>query len=377
MLVFSFDYAPNDGGIARLCEEIVRGLVSRQYSLNVLSQESNITVQLEIDQLIDTHRVASKRPLREFTAWSQLFTQKDKDICISGIWYPEGILAQFAGYEHRVILTHSAELYPPRQRWRQPIWRHLQRFTLESADVVIANSHFTAEFVKQVAPKANVIAVPLAVDHQRFQPLDRKITRRQWQISDDQVVICTVARVHRFKGHETILEALAKLPTEIRQRFVYLVGGKGPAVEFLQTKAQQLGISEQVHWLGFIDDEDLPSLYSASDLFVLATREIPNERSVEGFGLAFLEAQACATPVVGTNTGGIPDAVRHGDGGWLIAQDDVQSLSGIFKELHINPKEFHIMGQKARKRVEREFTWDHYLDRFLLALKSEGIKIDR
>lgn len=377
MLLFSFDYPPNDGGIARLCDEITRGLQSRQYSLHVLSQQSNITEQLEIDKIANTHRVTSKRPLREFLAWFRLTTQKNEDICISGIWYPEGILARLSDYRYRVILAHSAELYPPRQRWRQPLWRYLQRFTLESADVVIANSHFTAEFVTRVAPKAHVIVVPLAVDHQRFRPLNHEQVRTQWQINNDQFVVCTVSRVHRFKGHETVLETIASLPSEIRDHFVYLIGGKGSAVEYLQTRAQQLGVSEQVRWLGFVADEDLPSLYSASDLFVLVTREIPDERSVEGFGLAFLEAQACGTPVVGTNTGGIPDAVSHGDGGWLIEQDDVQALSVILVDLYNNPEVFRAMGQKARRRVESEFTWDHYFERFLSALAQGGIQFDR
>ncbi|PJF32889.1 MAG: hypothetical protein CUN57_03555, partial [Phototrophicales bacterium] len=105
------------------------------------------------------------------------------------------------------------------------------------------------------------------------------------------------------------------------------MGGKGPDIEFLKSRATELGVEQNVRWLGFVANEDLPFLYSTADLFVLATRDIPEKRSVEGFGLAFLEAQACGIPVVGTNTGGIPDAVTDGDGGWLIEQDDVEALS--------------------------------------------------
>lgn len=375
MLVFSLDYPPNDGGIARLATEIVRGLAACDYPVRVLSMQYDGETP-QIDELVPTKRLTSKRPLCELSALVELFTRARNDICISGIWYPDGLLAQLAGLQNHVVLAHSAELYPPRQKWRQPLWRYLKRMVLENAKVVIANSHFTADFVTQVAPKANVIAVPLAVDQNQFCPQDRTSARAKWEVGDDKLILCTVSRIQRFKGHETVLEAIAMLPAEVRDRFVYLVGGKGSDLEFLKSRATQLGLDENVRWLGFVADEELPSLYSAADLFVLATRDVPEKRSVEGFGLAFLEAQACGTPVVGTNTGGIPDAISDSDGGWLIEQDDVQALSDILTRLHTNPEEFRTMGIKARERVERSFTWEHYLDRFMVALAAGGIQLD-
>jgi len=230
--------------------------------------------------------------------------------------------------------------------------------------------------VKEAAPNAQVIPVPLAVDHNQFCPQNSEEARLKWGVDHDKLVLCTVSRIHRFKGHETVLKALASLPIEIRQKFEYLIGGKGSDTAFLQEQSKKLGIENQVRWLGFVSDEDLPSLYSASDLFVLATREIPIERSVEGFGLAFLEAQACGIPVVGTNTGGIPDAISHGDGGWLIEEDNVDQLADILTDLYNDPQKFRIAGERARNRVEREFTWTHYLDRFIAALETKGITVD-
>jgi len=376
MLLFSFDYPPNDGGISRLCSEIVQGLVSRQHEVTVLTQQFDEVELPDIHKLASTTKVIFKRPQRELQALVHFRTTPNLNICVSSIWYPEGLLAQVSNFKHRVILAHSAELYPPTQKWRQPLWRYLQRIVLEKADVVIANSHFTANFVKQVAPKACVVPVLLAVDHEQFQPQNRKDSRARWQVDENQRVICTVSRVHHFKGHETVFEAIANLPKRIREHFVYLVGGKGTALEFLKSRAVQLGIDQQIRWLGFVDDKDLSSLYSASDLFVLATREIPGERLVEGFGLAFLEAQACGVPAVGTNTGGIPDAISHGDGGWLIEQDDAQDLTRIFIELYNKPDDFRLMGNKARERIEREFTLEHYINRFIMALTEGGISLD-
>jgi phosphatidylinositol alpha-1,6-mannosyltransferase len=76
---------------------------------------------------------------------------------------------------------------------------------------------------------------------------------------------------------------------------------------------------------------------------------------------------------VGTRTGGIPDAIRHGDGGWLIGQDDTAELTGILQRLIEEPAYFREAGLAARARVERECTWDHYMDHFMGALKTHGM----
>jgi phosphatidylinositol alpha-1,6-mannosyltransferase len=375
LFLFSFDYPPNDGGIARLCTAIAANLQARRVPIRVLTQEYLSEDVPDIDQLVKTTRVSAKRPMREIQAFQHLRAIRQQSLCLSGIWYPEGLITHVARISPHVILAHGTELYPPSQKWRRGIWRWMRRQVLEHADLVVANSHFTADLVEFVAPGARIIALPLAVDHRQFHPQDRNSARLKWQVAEGKHVLCSVSRIHRFKGHETVLEAIARLPSPVRETFIYLVGGKGPDMEYLRTRAEQLGVTDNVRWLGFVPDDQLPSLYSASDLFVLMTREIPEDQSVEGFGLVFLEAQACGTPVVGTRTGGIPDAVADGDGGWLIEQDDVEALNAILHDLVNNPETLEAMGQKARLRVEREFTWDHYLDRFTAALEAKGIQL--
>jgi len=188
-------------------------------------------------------------------------------------------------------------------------------------------------------------------------------------------VLCTVARLCAYKGHDVVLRALASLPMEQRQEFAYLVAGKGPSLESLQRTARELGVDSLVHWLGFVPEAQLNTLYNASDLFVLCTREIRGSQEVEGFGLAFLEAQACGVPVVGTRTGGIPDAICEGEGGWLINQDDHHQLATVLNALALEPERFRAAGRAARARVERECTWEHYFQRFRAVLSAEGIKV--
>jgi phosphatidylinositol alpha-1,6-mannosyltransferase len=141
----------------------------------------------------------------------------------------------------------------------------------------------------------------------------------------------------------------------------------------LRKQAAEFGVESHVRWLGFISEEELPQIYSASDLFVLCTRDAPEERGVEGFGMVFLEAQSCGTPVVGTRTGGIPAAIQDGEGGWLIEQNDCQKLTVIIRQLLHSPESFRTAGRQARQRVLREGTWECYGQRFSSALQSAGI----
>jgi phosphatidylinositol alpha-1,6-mannosyltransferase len=241
--------------------------------------------------------------------------------------------------------------------------------------LVVANSEYTAQLVRESAPDANVAAIPLGVDHRFFAPSDPEAAKRQFQVSG-KYVISSVSRLQGYKGLDVVLDALAALPLDVRSKFVYLIAGKGPARPALEAKARELGVASMVRWLGWIGDEELREVYRASNLFVLCTRELPARQQVEGFGLVFLEAQACGTPVVGTEAGGIPDAIKSGEGGWLIPQDDAPALARILNALAEEPDRFLLAGKAARARVERECTWDAYFDRLTQTLRTRGLLRD-
>jgi phosphatidyl-myo-inositol dimannoside synthase len=374
LLLFAFEYPPFSGGIARLCGEIGETWSRDGANASVLTQNGEGPIS---DAGLPQVRVDSRRPIREWRAFQWLRnhirnTPAFHKTTICGVWYPEGLIAYLAGVRPLVILAHGAELLPTVDYWRRPLWNALQRLVLENADLVIANSEYTQQLVSSVAPKAHVETIPLAVDPNRFAPGDRQAAKKKFGVTGKRV-LCTVSRIHHYKAHDTVLRAIASLAPDEREQLVYLVVGKGPYERELRKQAVELGIASHVRWLGFVSEEELPQVYWASDLFVLCTRDAPEERAVEGFGLVFLEAQACGTPVVGTRTGGIPAAIRDGEGGWLIEQDDSQKLTDIIRQLVQSPELFLAAGMQARQRVLRESTWERYMQRFSSALRNAGI----
>jgi len=375
VILFSFDYPPSDGGISRLCAEVAVGWVNQGGCVRVLCQKTSGDARPAPVPGVPEIRVVASRPWRELRAWWALVRTPRDNPVISGIWYPEGLISLLAGPGRPlVILAHGSELMPARSSWRRGVWKLLLRRVCDAADLVVTNSEYTRALVLRAAPAANVLAVSLGVDHRRFTPEGREQAKERLNVAG-KLVVCSVCRLQAYKGHETMLQALAHLPAAVSRRFVYLVAGAGPHAQALKNCAEHLGLSGSVRWLGFVPEEDLPDLYRASDLFALCTRESAKQQEVEGFGLAFLEAQACGTPVVGARTGGIPEAVREGEGGWLIGQDDVDALRSVLLRLANHPDEFREAGLIARRRVERECTWEHYMQRFSDALKAGGIGI--
>lgn len=371
MILFSFGYPPADGGIARLAAEIATVAWSTGCNIRVVGQEDD-PIGLTVPP-VPVERLTSARPMRELEALT-LRPDWHADAVLSGIWYPEGVIAAARRPRFHAILAHGMELMPPPQVWRQRIWARLQRETLRSADVVIANSRYTGELVRRFAPGAVVEVVPLGVDAERFNPSGREAERlrRAW---NGKRVVLSVSRLAGYKAHDTVMLAIAAMPPEARVDLVYAIAGRGPAEQSLRDLAAKLGIADHVAWLGFVDEADLPALYAAADLFALVTRESEVTREVEGFGLVFLEAQACSTPVIGSRTGGIPDAVVEDKGGWLIEADDVEGLSAHLLSLMQHPTRFREQGQRGRARVQHECSWAAYWERVREVLHRHGAGI--
>jgi phosphatidyl-myo-inositol dimannoside synthase len=373
VLLFAFEYPPVSGGISRLSAEIGGILARGGAPTRVLTQDCATPINCPV---LPETRVVARRPFREWQAFrwlrkrgSAASARGSRTIC--AVWYPEGLIAYLCRVHPLIILAHGSELLPSVNRFRRAWWGTLQRRVLEHADLVIANSGYTRELVFRAAPKSRVTAIPLAVDSNRFVPGDAEAAKAKFGVAGKRV-LCTVSRIERYKAHDTVLRAVASLESTDRENLVYLIAGEGPYELNLRNLASELGIEAHVRWLGFLSEEELPDLYRASDLFALCTRDSSEERSVEGFGLVLLEAQSCGTPVVGARSGGIPDAVRERDGGWLIEPDDVLMLKDLIREMVRSPGAFRAEGVKARQRVLRECTWDRYGEQLERALEEVG-----
>lgn len=357
IILLSFDFPPNNGGISRLCNEIVKEFIRRK-------QPYHVVTNVHSDNLDEAHvtRISGSRGVVEYKILRYLRRAITKnDIILCDTWHPAGILAKLSGRKY-FILAHGAEYLPGISFFRNKIIPIYRRCILKGASGIIANSHYTADLVNSLSKGLKTLAIPLSIDASAYFPSKEKIT-------DDNILrICSISRLEKFKGHDFILSTIAKLPICYKERIRLEIGGKGPYKEALESLTHELGLDDRVAFLGFIPENEMNDFYSRNDLFILCTREERDLCNVEGFGLVFIEAQACGTAVIGTNAGGIPDAVHNGRGGWLIPQDSEEALAKLLMLFVDNKIMIQKEGQVARRRVIEECSQRQYVDSILNAI---------
>lgn len=358
LLILSYDYPPSTGGVARLCHEITLGLTSFYDTIKVFTVDAPVVSTPYNIANVEITRFPAKRIHCEIATVSAIRKLRNKNSydVLCGIWHPETILAYLGGMRNIFILGHGAEFLHGNNIFRKKFWLPIYaKWILKKANKIITNSNFTANLVTNITQKSNTFALPLAVNHTFFTPQNNQQKRNY-----DVIRFVTVSRILKFKGHDFILKTFENLPKEIQAKIEWHIAGTGPYLEDLKQLINSSSIKSQIHLHGFVPDEKLPNFYNTKDIFLLATRKEEFSNQVEGFGLVFLEAQSCGLPAIGTNSGGISDAIKENNGGWLFEQGNIESLQKIITNIIHNPTIITKQSIKARKRVVEKCTWSFY-----------------
>lgn len=200
------------------------------------------------------------------------------------------------------------------------IWEPLPnkiRAALERSDLLLTVSRHTRA---QALAQLNIAPEKVVVVNNTFRPFycpsDRNAARRRINLGAETAIL-TVSRLDArdgYKGHDKVIQQLRPLLAKGYQP-VYLIAGIGPDQKRLATLADSLGVSAYVRFLGKVDNDALPDLYRAADLFALPS-------TGEGFGITFIEAMACGTPAIGIAAGGAVDALADGELGVCVSEQE-------------------------------------------------------
>jgi glycosyltransferase involved in cell wall biosynthesis len=257
-------------------------------------------------------------------------------------------LARFSGAK-RILYEqlNSGELTAT--SWKKKLLQLRGALATRPAAKIIAISNFVKEQLGQSGiPREKIIVRHLGVDTNRFfpDPEARSGWARRFEIQPEEVIISTVSVLRPFKNPQTIVKAcglLAKRSVPFR----LLVAGDGAMSSELQQLAENLGVSERIHWLGYCADP--ASLLQASDIFVLAS-------TGEAFGLVLAEAMACAAPVVGSRSGAIPEIVEEGVTGLLATPRDEVSFADAIEKLARDKELRRKLAANSLARVREKFS---------------------
>jgi glycosyltransferase involved in cell wall biosynthesis len=195
--------------------------------------------------------------------------------------------------------------YPPPFSWGE-------NWLLRHVDYALMGTQSAADVWRDKGYTGDLAVVPqFGTDLTLFQPRPHNVTLKPFTLG-------FIGRMVEEKGVHDLLEALAGLKGDWHLRMV----GGGNRVEALQTQAQSLGIAERITWVGQIASTAMPAEYQKLDALVLPSRTRPNWK--EQFGRVLIEAMASGVPVVGSDSGAIPDVI--GNAGRVFPEGDVEAL---------------------------------------------------
>lgn len=334
-------FPPDHGGIETLMGQMAAALHAAGREVVVLADPGR---GAEPAWPFPVRRFGGPRPWRRWRKAAAITALRPAAVMADSWKSLEALPAQAP---HTVVLAHGNEFLRGRE--------DRIRMALARATVVAANSAFTAGLVRPLRDAVEVVNLPLAPPPaaERTLPPGRRIIG--------------VGRLEPRKGFDRVIEALPHLPGASLD----LVGG-GDDRGRLQALAQSLGVADRVSFLGAVSDAAKAQALANADVFAMPSRREGN--SVEGYGLAYLEAAWFGLPALAGAEGGAADAVLHEETGLLVDGRDPAAVRAALAALLDDPLRRQRLGEAARERVRQELSWEAVLPRYLTLLEPCSVR---
>lgn len=230
--------------------------------------------------------------------------------------------------------------YPPPFSW-------MERYVYEHANAAIAGSVEAEQVLRKKGFRKSICMIPQFGVPDLFTP-------KQTQRKHSPVVIGYAGRLVREKGIEVLLNALAQVGDDWRLKIL----GSGPLYDSLLPRARALNIASRVQLAPWAASDEMPQFYNSLDILVVPSLTQPNWK--EQFGRVIMEAMACGVPVIGSDSGEIPNVI--GDAGVIVPEGDVPALARALDALIQNPAQRNELGTRGCERVRAHFSQQRVVD---------------
>lgn len=368
--VITSDFPPRIGGIATFSAGLVTALSRSEEiaSVRVLAIQGSTRSIETSDSKLTIVRIPKRGPLRMFLDIArELFHQRRQIdvlhaanifpvgffVCVLGMFLHKPVVATFHGTD---VLTHEGS----------PATKRAKSFTLRHASAAVGVSastrHLAAEHWRIPEDRLRVIYYPMP-PYERHAPV--LPIRETYGYSQNDVIVLSVAHLVKRKGVDDVIRAFGRV---FDPRVKLVVVGDGPERDRLTALIDELYLADRVRLVGRVDDID--SFYHHADLFVLASFFISEEGDVEGLGIVLLEAAQHGLPVIGTKSGGIPEALREGESGFLVAERDVPALAEKINLLGSDPVLRKRMGEAGKRFVAERFNPRRIMEEYASLYRS-------
>lgn len=371
IIFLAADFPPSIGGIQAYVSNLAAGLSSHGVGVEVIALDQPEAADADARQPYPVTRIEANS---KWEIWQEMkraaVGHDDADVIVATKWFPEGPAAIGAarsldipcgvmGYDREFAL-HGLNLAK----------LAMQKWVLGAVDCcMVATQYSLRKMMAMSVPREKIYVLGGAVEAEHFAPDPQGAGALRDELNlTDTPVISTVSRLAAHKGHEYVLQALRRLRREIPDLH-YLIVGQGELKGELQRRAENLGVAEAVTFTGRVPHHQLPACYTLSDVMVMPSFKIRGQPT-EGFGLTYLEAGACETPVIGTLTGGVPEAIDHGISGLLVPPKDPEALADALRRILSDAEYARGLGEAGRQRALNSFTWNLVARRFVAVMET-------
>ena len=358
-LIITRSFPPDQGGMQNLMMGLAKNL-SKFNLIKVFTDEQKNSLEHDANYSFSIERIKGIKLIRKyrkaFRVNSFLVENKNIKCVIADHWKS---LEHIKTSKKKICLIHSKEInYDKGSRNNKRLLR-----VLNQADQIISNSEFT----KNLAIDKGINSDLIKVINPGVDPLKQinkeAIEEAKKIINKKSPILITVSRFEKRKNHEKVIMSIRNLK-QIYPNINYLCIGYGDEEKNLKQIVKELNLLEEVKFLKNVNQDLKNALISLSDVFVMPS--IVHKRSVEGFGISFIEAAQHGIPSIGGKDGGAQDAIINNETGLICDGnkfDDVyESIVSILKD-NIHKK----LGVRAKEN-SKKFEWNNIIKEYLKIL---------
>ena len=358
-LVVTRNFPPDIGGIQNLMEGLSNALISHG-PVKVLADAFDNAEVYDNKSRLDIKRVAGLKLFRKYRK-ANLINEFLKENDVRAVFFDhwksiENVNHQYLKKTKSFCLMHSKEI-------NHIIGSSLNKRMIKSfnkANYIIANSKFTKELalkngifekkIKIINPGCNY---PIKIE-------DLKLKEAQTFFKNSFPKIITVARLDKRKSHQNILMTIKNLKPKF-PKIKYISIGDGEERKNLIKLRQELNLENEVVFIQHSDEQLKAALLSISDLYLMPS--IIYKKSVEGFGISFIESASYGVGSIGGTAGGEADAILNGKTGYLCDGDDLSSVYDTISKF-FEKNNYVELGKNAFE-FSKKFKWSAIIKKYL------------
>ena len=354
-LVVTRTFPPEVGGMQNLMWGLARSL-SKLNLIKVFADYNEGHEEFDKTVSFSIERVSGIKILRKYRKASlinEYLNQNPKVSCIVADHWKS--LELIKTNKKKICLIHSKEInHKKGSRLNQKVLN-----VLNNVDHVIANSNFTKKLAVDLGvEEKKILVINPGVDPIKEIPKN-DLKKAEEILKGKKHRLITVSRFEKRKNHEKVIMAIRNLK-EIYPDIVYTCIGTGDDEENLKKLVIELKLEDQINFLKDIPSDFKNALVAKSHIFIMPS--IIHKKSVEGFGIAFVEAAQYGIPSIGGKDGGASDAIIHEKTGLICDGNNLDEIYSSIDDLFKNNK--YLEYGKAAKENSQNFLWEKIIESY-------------